>query len=84
MRIGVEEAIGAFRRSIELSPAFLVPRLNLAFALARVGEYRDAENELVAILAAEPDEPAATAKLEELRSGRPPDRRRPVSRGPTR
>jgi len=80
----VEEALEPFRTSAELSPGYLVPRLNLAFALIRLGEYRKAEAELESILEIEPGEPAATAKLEELRSGRLPERRRPATRGSTR
>ncbi len=76
-----EEAIEAFRVSAALRPQYLVPRLNLAFALARVGEYRLAEAELEAILELDPDEPAARAKLDELRSGRPVSKRRNVSKG---
>lgn len=77
----VDEAIEAFRTAAALSPQFLVPRLNLAFALIRAGEYKEAEAELESILAQDPTEPAAAAKLEELRMGRLPEKRRPVSRG---
>lgn len=77
----VDEAIEAFRASAALSPQFLVPRLNLAFALIRGGEYKEAEAELESILAQDPTEPAAAAKLEELKMGRLPEKRRPVSRG---
>jgi tetratricopeptide (TPR) repeat protein len=80
----VDEALEAFRTSAALSPSFLVPRLNLAFALIRAGEYRKAEAELESVLEIEPGEPAATAKLEELRSGRLPERRRPAARGSSR
>ncbi len=62
-----DEALTAFRRSAELSPSHLVPRLNLAFAYLRAGRRREGEVELKAILAREPSEPVATAKLEELR-----------------
>ena len=78
------EAIEAFRASSALAPGYVVPRLNLAFALAGVGEYRDAEAELAAILELDPNEPAAAAKLEELRSGGKPDQRRKTSRGNAR
>jgi len=80
----VDEAIEAFRVSAALSPGYLVPRLNCAFALVRLGEYRKAAAELESVLEIEPGEPAATAKLEELRSGRLPERRRPATRGSTR
>ncbi len=80
----LDEALEAFRVSAALSPTNLVPRLNLAFALVRAGEYRKAEAELESVLEIEPGEPAATAKLEELRSGRQPERRRPAARGSTR
>ncbi|MCP3981881.1 MAG: tetratricopeptide repeat protein [bacterium] len=77
----VEEAVEAFRLSVSLSPRYLVPRLNLAFALLRAGECRQAEAELELILEQDPSEQAAAAKLEELRTGRFPERRRPSSRG---
>jgi tetratricopeptide (TPR) repeat protein len=80
----VDEAVLAFRESIELAPRFIVPRLNLAFILARVGEYRDAEAELEAILALDPHERVAAAKLDELRSGSGPDSRRKTTRGSAR
>jgi len=78
------EAIEAFRLSKQLAPGYLVPRLNLAFALCRMEQYRDAEAELEAVLALDPDEPAAAAKLEELRSGSGPEQRRKTSRGSAR
>ncbi len=80
----VEEALEPFRISAELSPGYLVPRLNRAFALIRLGEHRKAVVELESVLEIEPGEPAAMAKLEELRSGRLPERRRPATRGSTR
>jgi len=64
-------ALAAFRRSAELSPSHLVPLLNLAFAYLRAGRRPEGETELRAILAREPSEPVAKAKLEELRSGQP-------------
>ena len=70
-----DEAIEAFRLSARLSPRYLVPRLNLAFSLVHVGEYRDAEAELELILEMDPEEPAALAKLGELRSGGKTQRR---------
>jgi tetratricopeptide (TPR) repeat protein len=79
-----EEAIEAFRLSAALRPRYLVPRLNLAFALVRVGEYKQAEAELEGILEVDPQEPAAIAKLQELRSDRAPEKRRKASRGGSR
>jgi tetratricopeptide (TPR) repeat protein len=79
-----EEAIKAFGLSAALQPRYLVPRLNLAFALLRVGEYKLAEAELERILELDPQEPAATAMQEELRTSRGRDARRKTSRGGTR
>jgi tetratricopeptide (TPR) repeat protein len=78
-----DEAIEAFRLSVALSPRYLVPRLNLAFSLVHVGEYREAEAELERILEMDPEEPAAMAKLKELQSGGS-NQRRNGSRGLTR
>lgn len=80
----LDEAIEAFRQSAALSPRFLVPRLNLAFALMRAEEYKQAEVELESVLELDPTEPVATTKLEELRTGRLPEKRRRVSRGNAR
>jgi len=80
----LDEAIEAFRQSSDLNTDYLVPRLNLAFAAMRAGRYEEAEIELESILEIDPGEPAAIAQLEELRSGRRPEKRRPVSRGSTR
>lgn len=79
-----EEAIEAFRDSAALNERYLVPRLNLAFAYLRAGRYKESEIELESILDVDPSEPAAIAQLEELRSGRLPEKRRPVSRGNAR
>ena len=79
-----EEAVEAFRLSSRLSPHYLVPRLNLAFALIRIGRSRDAEAALESVLELEPDEPVATEKLEQLLSGRPPGAGRSGSRGTLR
>lgn len=79
----VAEAIEAFRLSATLSPRYLVPRLNLAFSLVHVGEYSDAEAELELILEMDPEEPAALAKLGELRSDKKAQRRN-GSRGSSR
>ncbi|ANM28369.1 hypothetical protein ABI59_00090 [Acidobacteria bacterium Mor1] len=72
----IDEAVDAFRRSYELQPALIVPRLNLAFAQLRAGRIKEAETELESILEKDPTEPAAKAKLDELRTGRTPERRR--------
>jgi tetratricopeptide (TPR) repeat protein len=80
----VDEAIDAFRQSAALNSDYPVPRLNLAFAYVRAGRYKEAEIELESVLELDPGEPAAIAKLEELRSGRLPEKRRPVSRGNAR
>lgn len=80
----LEEALDAFRLSSALSPRYLVPRLNLAFTLVKLGEYKEAEGELESILELEPGEPASTAKLEDLRSGRLPEKRRGTPRGAPR
>lgn len=81
----IDEGIDAFRRSVALSDGFVVPRLNLAFALVRAGEYPEARAELESILERDPSEPAAKAALAELDSERRKDKRRPVtSRGNVR
>lgn len=80
----IDEALEAFRCSTALNPRYTVPRLNLAFAMLRAGRYKEAEAELESILDLDPSEPAAIAQLEELRSGRLPEKRRPVSRGNAR
>jgi len=80
----VKEAVDAFALSAELGPGYLVSRLNLAFALVAAEEHRRAEEVLEGILADNPSEPVALAKLEELRSGKRPEKRRPVNRGTTR
>lgn len=71
-----DDAMASFRRSAELAPSHLVPRLNAAFAHLRAGRTPEGVAELEAILATEPSEPVATAKLKELRSGKPPERGR--------
>jgi len=78
------EAIDAFKISADLSPKYLVPRLNLAFAYVRAEQYKAAEAEMEKILELDPTESAAAAKLEELRSGPPREKRRPLSRGSAR
>lgn len=79
-----EEAVEAFALSAKLGPGYLVPRLNLAFALVAAEEFRRAEEVFEQILVDNPSEPVALAKLEELRSGKRPEKRRPVNRGTTR
>ena len=71
-----DEALAAFRRSVELSPSHLVPCLNLAFTYLRADRRQEGEAELEAILAREPTASVAMAKLEELRSAPLPERRR--------
>jgi tetratricopeptide (TPR) repeat protein len=61
-----EEAIGAFRRALDASGDYHVARLNLGFALASIGRDEEACQELQAVLAADPANQPATAKLEEL------------------
>jgi tetratricopeptide (TPR) repeat protein len=80
----IEDAVEAFALSAELGPGYLVSRLNLAFALVAAEEHRQAEKVLEEILVDNPSEPVALAKLEELRSGKRPEKRRPVNRGTTR
>jgi tetratricopeptide (TPR) repeat protein len=80
----IEEAVDAFALSAELGPGYLVSRLNLAFALVAAEEHRRAEEVLEKILVDNPSEPVALAKLEELRSGKRAEKRRPVNRGTTR
>jgi len=75
------EAVESFREATRLSPHYDVPRLNLAFTLSLMGEYRAAEKELELVLDSDPDQPAALAKLEELRQGPRPERRKGQSRG---
>jgi tetratricopeptide (TPR) repeat protein len=70
-----DEAVSAFRRSAELCPVHLVPRLNIAFAFLRADRVDEGEEELQAILRQDPDEPVARAKLEELRAARLSDQR---------
>jgi tetratricopeptide (TPR) repeat protein len=80
----LDEGIAAFRRSATLNPDYLVPKLNLAFAQLRAGQFKDAEAQLESVLAQDPSQGAAAAKLEELRTGRATEARRSVPRGGTR
>jgi tetratricopeptide (TPR) repeat protein len=61
-----DESIAAFRRALEANPEYPFARLNLAFALAEAGHDRQAVEELRAILAREPNNEPALAKVEEL------------------
>jgi tetratricopeptide (TPR) repeat protein len=80
----VDEGIAAFRRAVALNSDFGVARLNLAFAHLRAGQFKDAEQVLEAVLEQDPSQSVASTKLQELRTGRTADSRRPVGRGVTR
>ena len=80
----VDEGIAAFRRSVALNPDHIVAKLNLAFAHLRAGHFKDAEHALEEVLAQDPSQTVASAKLEELRTGRTADSRRQTGRGATR
>jgi len=80
----VDEGIAAFRKSVALNPDHSVARLNLAFAHLRAGQFKDAEHTLEEVLEQDPSQSVASAKLEELRTGRTADSRRPAGRGVTR
>lgn len=81
----IDEGLDAFETSFRLNPKFLVPRLNHAFALLRAERFKDAETAFERILEEDPTEPAAKAKLAELRSGkRPGTRRKTAKRGNAR
>jgi tetratricopeptide (TPR) repeat protein len=77
----VEEGIVAFRRSVALNPDHSVAKLNLAFAHLRAGQFKDAEQVLEAVLLQDPNQSVASAKLEELRTGKFADARRSGVRG---
>src|SRR5207249_10874890 len=62
-------------RSIAINPAYMIAHLNLAFVLANVGEVKESERHLGAVLAREPRNTAAAFKLAEIRSGRVDPRR---------
>ena len=79
-----DDGIAAFRRAAALNPDYLVPRINLAFAQIRTGQFKDAETQLEAVLEQDPSQPAAMLKLEELRTGRVPEVRRTVPRSGSR
>ncbi len=80
----VEEGIESFRRSLDLKPDYQVAELNLAFSHLRLGRLKEAQAHLEAILARDPSQPTAAAKLAELGSDSAQDPRQPVSRGGTR
>jgi len=79
-----EEGIAAFRRAIALNSDFVYAKLNLAFAHLRVGQFKDAEHVLEGVLLQDPTQSVASAKLEELRTGKVVDARRAGTRGTTR
>lgn len=79
----LEAGAEAFRRSLALNADYQFPRLNLAFALLRAGEFKEAEIELEAVLEQDPTQHAASVKLDELRTGRVTDIRRAAPRGGT-
>ncbi len=80
----VDEGIAAFRRAVALHPGHGVAKLNLAFAHLRAGQYKDAEHELESVLEQDPSQSVASAKLQELRTGRAAESRRSAGRGVTR
>lgn len=80
----IDEALEAFEHASKLNPRFLAPRLNHAFALLRAGRLKEAEDGLEAVLAEDPTEPAARAKLRELQASGRPDKRRGAPRGNVR
>jgi tetratricopeptide repeat protein len=69
---------------VSLNPDYVVARLNLAFAFIRVGQYKEAEGVLEAVLAQDPTQTVASAKLEELRTGKVVEVRRVTGRGTAR
>ena len=77
----IEDGIAAFRRAVSLNPEHQVAKLNLAFALLRAGKFKDAERVLEEVIASDPSHGVASAKREELRTGKIADARRPAGRG---
>jgi Flp pilus assembly protein TadD/Tol biopolymer transport system component len=60
-RMGLsEDAIAAYRKALELDPGSAAAQYNLGSALARGGDFRDAERHLRAALAAQPTTQAYT------------------------
>ena len=80
----VDEGIAAFRRAVAQNPGHGVAKLNLAFAHLRAGQFKDAEHALEEVLEQDPSQSVASAKLEELRTGRTAEPRRQAVRGVTR
>jgi tetratricopeptide (TPR) repeat protein len=80
----VDEGIVAFRRSVALNSDYVVAKLNLAFAFIRAGQFKEAEHQLESVLEQDPSQSVASAKLEELRTGRVADSRRGATRGSAR
>ena len=80
----VDEGIAAFREAVARNADHTIARLNLAFALLRAGQFKDAEHALEAVLELDPSQSVASAKLEELRTGRIADPRRTAGRGSAR
>jgi tetratricopeptide (TPR) repeat protein len=80
----VDEGIASFRRAVGLNADHVVAMLNLAFALLRAGQFKDAEHALEEVLRLDPTQSVASAKLEELRTGRIAEGRRTTGRGATR
>jgi tetratricopeptide (TPR) repeat protein len=80
----VEDGIAAFRRTVALNPDYSIAKLNLAFAHLRAGQFKDAEHVLEGVLLQDPTQSVASAKLEELRTGKVADSRRNAPRGASR
>lgn len=80
----VEEGIAAFKRTVAINPDYSIAKLNLAFAHLRAGQFKDAEHVLEDVLLQDPTQSVASAKLEELRTGKVADSRRNTTRGVTR
>jgi tetratricopeptide (TPR) repeat protein len=80
----IDDGISAFRRASALNPDHSVAKLNLAFAHLRAGQFKDAEHVLEEVLDSDPSQSVASAKLQELRTGRVADTRRTTGRGATR
>ncbi len=80
----VEDAVESFRKGLSINPKYIIPKMNLAFGLLHLGDVKEGEALLEEILETDPHEPAALAKLEELRTSHIPDKpkiRRSVNRG---
>ena len=80
----LEDAVDSFRKGLSINPKYIIPKMNLAFALLHAGDVKEGEALLEEILKVDPHQPAALAKLEELRASQMPDKpksRRAVNRG---